>query len=93
MDIESARAAMRRYVASLNRDGQCEVRETGYEERIEGAWVFYFNSAEYLDTGAFETQLVGQGPTLILDNGSVLQGGSAERPSEVLNRFHGSAQA
>jgi hypothetical protein len=87
MDIESARAVMRRYIVSLNASDQMEVRETGYEERIEQGWVFYYNSAEYLDTGAFEAQLVGQGPTIILDDGRIIQGGSAEIPGDVIARF------
>lgn len=92
MDIEGARTVMREFIASLNAKGPHEVCETGYEERIEGAWVFHYNSAEYIKTGAFETQLVGQGPTLVLDDGSILEGGSAERPNDVLNRFRSSTQ-
>ena len=87
MEIERARTVMRDFVASLNAKGPYEVRETGHEERIDGAWVFHYNSADYVETGAFETQLVGQGPILILDDGSILEGGSAERPYDVLERF------
>jgi hypothetical protein len=87
MEIETARAAMKAYVATLNAGGGVEVRATGYEERIEGGWAFSYNSAEYLDTGRFETQLVGQGPTLVLDDGTILEGGSAERPQDVLDRY------
>ena len=78
---------MRRYLENFNRTAETQVRETGFEERIAGGWVFYFNSVEFLETGRFETQLVGQGPTIVLDDGTILQGGSSERPDAVLERF------
>jgi hypothetical protein len=86
MTAEQARAVMSGYIAELNRVNDVPVRETGFEERVAGAWVFYWNSAEFLDTGKFEAQLVGQGPTLVMDDGTVHQGGSNERPIDVLAR-------
>ena len=89
MDVEQARARMRNYIADLNKRSDTPVRETGFEERIEGAWVFYWNSTEFLETGRFEVQLVGQGPTLVMDDGTVHQGNSGERPAQVLARRPG----
>lgn len=87
MDIEQARAAMRTYIAALNTTADEPVRETGYKERVEGGWVFYWNSVAYLETGDFGSQPVGQGPVIVCDDGAILQGGSAERPADVLGRF------
>lgn len=88
MDIERARVTFQDYLNGLNAlPGAIQVGGTGYEERIESGWVFYFNASTYLLTGRFEDQLVGHGPTLVMDSGDVLQGGSAERPADVLRRF------
>lgn len=89
MNLELARTLMQKYLTDINKRGEVAVRETGFEERIEGAWVFYWNSAEFLDTGKFEAQLVGQGPTLVMDDGTIHQGGSSERPKDVLARRPG----
>ena len=80
---------MRDYIAELNRRSDSPVRETGFEERIDGAWVFYWNSAEFLETGRSETQLVGQGPTLVMDDGTIHQGSSGEQPAQVRARRPG----
>ncbi|MBS0297364.1 MAG: hypothetical protein JSR45_13725 [Proteobacteria bacterium] len=56
--------------------------------RIDQGWVFYWNTREAVTTRDIAKGLVGQGPLLVLDNGRVLEGGSAERPDDVLYR-HG----
>jgi hypothetical protein len=56
-------------------------------ERLSAGWAFYYQSREYVETGAPETMLVGHGPVVIKDDGRVIEGGSLDRdPERMLTR-------
>jgi hypothetical protein len=44
---------------------------------VEVGWVFFFNSADYVRTGEYIHALAGNGPLLVLRNGSVITLSSA----------------
>jgi hypothetical protein len=50
-------------------------------------WVFYYNTQKFVETERFEYLIVGQGPTIVLADGRLLAGGSAESVDMVLERF------
>jgi hypothetical protein len=56
-------------------------------KRIEQGWVFYWNTKSFLASKDPYDMLIGQGPLIVLDDGRVLEGGSAEQPDDVLYRF------
>jgi hypothetical protein len=39
---------------------------------VEQGWVFFFNPADYVRTGDYASALAGNGPLLVLRNGSVV---------------------
>ena len=56
-------------------------------ERLSAGWAFYYQSSAYLETGNFGDQLVGQGPVVIKDDGTVIEGGSLDwQPEKLLSR-------
>ncbi|OLU16550.1 hypothetical protein BVH01_08125 [Pseudomonas sp. PA1(2017)] len=60
---------------------------THYEESPEG-WLFCFNSKEYVDTGDFSSQLVGDGPVLVdKDTGEMHFFGTALPPIEYVKEY------
>lgn len=56
-------------------------------ERLSAGWAFHYQSSAYLETGKFGDQLVGHGPVVIKDDGTVIEGGSLDRePEKLLSR-------
>ncbi|PDT09645.1 hypothetical protein CO670_31560 [Rhizobium sp. J15] len=61
---------------------------TGMKELADPpGWVFYFNTQKWAETRLFEHAIIGQGPTIVLADGRLLDGGSAESVDMVLRRF------
>lgn len=87
MDSITARRIAEEVVATIELGQQTPLAVFDNTERIDQGWVFYWNSKEYVATGHEDARLVGQGPLIVLDDGTVLRGGSAERPYNVLCRF------
>jgi len=57
--------------------------------RISCGWAFTYQSRLYLESREFSQMLVGHGPTVIFDDGRILEGRSLDRgPDDVLRR-HG----
>jgi hypothetical protein len=50
-------------------------------------WVFFYQSRRYLDTGDFRHQLVGNGPVVVCDDGTVHPLGSALGPEGEIRDF------
>jgi len=88
MDIIEARRLAQRIVDAheASADVSLAIADAA-TQRIEQGWVFYWNTAEAVASGNAILGLVGQGPLIILDDGSALEGGSAEQPDDVLYRF------
>jgi len=56
-------------------------------KRLSAGWAFYYQSREYVETGAFQAMLVGHGPVVIKDDGRVIEGGSLDHdPEQMLTR-------
>jgi hypothetical protein len=53
-------------------------------ERLSRGWAFYYQSRAYVETGEFESALVGQGPVVIRDDGRIIEGGSLDIDPEAL---------
>lgn len=91
MKLEEARAIalaqLRQNEAAIDRP--LSLVEASTQEFADG-WIFYWNTTRYLQTGDHYDALIGQGPLIVLGSGAVLEGGSRDRPEEVLNR-HGLA--
>ncbi|WP_167761489.1 YrhB domain-containing protein [Duganella callida] len=64
-----------------------EVRE------IEQGWVFFFNSADFVRTGDYLTALAGNGPLMVLRNGTVIMLPSVEPWEEVIAKMPSRQQA
>jgi hypothetical protein len=59
----------------------------GATQRLLQGWAFYWNSRAFLASRDLNHSLVGHGPLIVLDDGRILEGGSAESPEDVLYRF------
>lgn len=58
------------------------------EEMVDPeGWLFYFNTLKWVETKRDEYKIIGQGPTIVLADGRLLDGGSGESVSMVLKRF------
>jgi Immunity protein 35 len=55
-------------------------------QKIEQGWLFYYNSRTFVEHGNDSDCLVGQGPTIVLRSGQVIEGGSSESVEAVLQR-------
>ena len=56
-------------------------------ERLSAGWAFRYQSRAYLETRNFSDQLVGQGPVVIRDDGTIIEGGSLDwEPEKLLSR-------
>ncbi|MDP3401749.1 MAG: YrhB domain-containing protein [Brevundimonas sp.] len=53
-------------------------------KRLSAGWAFYYQSREYVETGALEAMLVGNGPVVIRDDGHVIEGGSLDHDPEQM---------
>jgi hypothetical protein len=87
IDRKAAEAIRDQYIARINEKMTTDVRPTCALRSLDQGWLFYWNSAAYLDGGDWTTSLVGQGPIIILRDGAVLEGGSADQPIDVLRRY------
>jgi Immunity protein 35 len=57
-------------------------------EQLSVGWAFYYQSTKYIESGEMSDMLVGQGPVVILNNGTVLEGGSADADGNaVVERY------
>jgi|KBSMisStandDraft_5_1062788.scaffolds.fasta_scaffold3256084_1 hypothetical protein len=84
MDEAQALAAFEHFLVSKEAEfAQALGRVPIAPERLSHGWAFYYQSRDFLETGAFRDQLVGQGPVLVLDDGRVVAGGSLDWPPEV----------
>lgn len=65
MTFRQGRAIAERYVATLS--SQSEIEFAVCDEIIEEpwCWVFFYNSAAYLETESFSDSLVGNGPIVV----------------------------
>ncbi len=58
------------------------------EELIEPeGWLFYFSTQKWFETKLDEHKIIGQGPTIVLAEGRLLDGGSGESVVMALKRF------
>lgn len=56
-------------------------------KRLSAGWAFYYQSREYLETGALEAMLIGHGPVVVKDDGRVIEGRSLDHdPEKMLTR-------
>lgn len=59
-----------------------------YSEEFPEGWLFCFDSKEYVETGDFSFQLVGNGPILIdKDTGELHVFGTALPPKEYVEEY------
>jgi hypothetical protein len=54
-------------------------------------WVFFYQSRAFLETGDFTFQLVGNGPVVVRDDGTVRTLGSARPPEEEIAAYEAGA--
>lgn len=53
-------------------------------ERLSAGWAFYYQSRAYLETGNSDDRLIGHGPVVVRDDGTVIEGGSLDWQPETL---------
>jgi hypothetical protein len=56
----------------------------GSSQRLSKGWAFVYQSLAYVMGGRFGDLLVGHGPTVISDDGQILEGGSLDADAEAL---------
>lgn len=87
MDRAPALALIDNFLAARSEECGIELMLTPAGPRLtpEG-WLFFYNSRAFLEGGALSDCLAGQGPTVLLRDGSFEQGGSNESEEVVLLR-------
>ncbi|SHN12932.1 YrhB domain-containing protein [Roseibium suaedae] len=56
-------------------------------EEIDRGWVFFYNSSEYLRTGSFSSQLLGNGPIFVTREGGVHELTTSEPWDEAIKKI------
>ncbi len=57
-------------------------------EEYEFGWVFYYNSAQYIETGKFRYALAGNAPLIVNRfNGEIIETGTAQAPKYYINNY------
>jgi hypothetical protein len=85
---QEAENVARRYIES-HADPSCGDIQVLQAETIgkEYGWIFFYQSKKYLDTGAIEDLLAGNGPVLVERSGRVVQLPTAISLEESLKRY------
>lgn len=83
MDKSYALAVVRAYLQGLregmHQQGNPPLAVVGEYRLVDpDGWCFYWNTQKSVETGRAEDRLVGQGPTIVLADGRLFAGGSAD---------------
>jgi hypothetical protein len=85
MDLETAIKAFGDFLArKQDQLGEPLAPTRAPPKRLSRGWAFYYQSRAYVETGDFRSQLLGQGPVVIEDDGAIIEGGSADGDPEAL---------
>ena len=82
--LQIAKAKVNELASAAGDDFALQLAETC---EVEQGWVFFFNSADYVRTGNYIHALAGNGPLLVLRNGSVISLPSAVAWEDVVNKM------
>jgi hypothetical protein len=75
MDFEKAAALATAWVDIMNEGSACIIREATIAKPY--GWIFFYQSKEYLETGNFLEQLVGNAPIIVNIHGELGLTGTA----------------
>jgi hypothetical protein len=85
LTLESAKeAALSAILEAVKKD--CVILDQHTQEKAYG-FVFVYNARRYVETGDFQWALGGNGPVVVLHDGSVHMLGTAYPLEETLQRF------
>ena len=90
IDRTSARSAALAYInANLGVSEELDIVDEGPAETAH-AWVFFYNTKRYLETGEFSYRLAGNGPVLVnKTSGEIVTLGTAPTVPELLEEYEG----
>jgi hypothetical protein len=87
MDFETARAAAERYISDIQRQSGIDLAITRTLD-FDVGWVFFYNSAKYLQTRSFRDALAGNAPIIVSKvDGSIHMTGTSEPIEHYIEKF------
>ncbi|WP_338662176.1 YrhB domain-containing protein [Pararoseomonas sp. SCSIO 73927] len=87
MQEAEARSIFVEFLAGKRRThGYALAEVPGTARRLPGAWSFHYQATEFIETGDMQAMLVGNGPVVLMDDGSILEGGSLDFSAEDVIR-------
>lgn len=94
LTADQARAAAERHLAELSARGEALRLLPEHTEEHDVGWVFFYQSARYLETGAVGDLLFGNAPLLVTrEEGTVVTLGTAHWPDVYLEAYRACGDA
>lgn len=88
LTIEQARELAEQFAnANYSVEGDRIVVLDEFTQTKTYGWIFSLQSKRYVDTNNFSYMLVGLGPTIVMNDGSIHQFGTAVQPEEAIRAF------
>lgn len=86
--LEQARRTAQIYLARLEKELGCELELIDTEtRRVANAWLFLYNSSDFLKSRRYQDALAGNAPFLVEKEGEVVLTGTALPLDEYLGDF------
>jgi hypothetical protein len=86
MNLADAKARAQEYIDNLGEDVPLKLVEDATIEKTFG-WVFFYNSAKYLESGSFSDALMGNAPIIVGRDGAIHVTGTAHPIEHYLSEF------